>query len=376
MVIVDESSVSVIIPTYNEADNIKQITTRVLDALPSYYTTEVIIVDDDSPDRTWEIAEQAYRADGRVRVIRRTNEKGLSTAVTRGFQESRHEFCAVIDADLQHPPEKLSDLFSALADGADIAIGSRNVAGGGVENWPLHRHLVSKGATLFAQIGVPAARRVSDPMSGFFAVRRTLVSDVELTPRGYKILLEILAKCDYETVAEVPYLFHDRERGESKLTPTQYQRFVEHVLGLGITSSRLSRYVSPSKAVRAMEFGLIGAIGAVLNTLLFSVLHLGSGVHYLLAGAMAFIAALNFNFVGNWAVTFNRPTSGIWAKYYRFNAVSLAGFLLYTAVLITSVQYLLVPALIANVLAICGSALFNFLGTDGYAFDTTDAVES
>jgi len=366
------TSVSVIIPTYNERGNITTITERVLDALDDYLT-EVVVVDDDSPDGTWELVADTYASDDRVRVIRRVDESGLATAVSRGFREARHDYCAVIDADLQHPPEKLPALLDALDDGANLAIGSRYVDGGGIENWSRIRKAVSWGATLVAKAGVPDALGLSDPMSGFFAVRRDLVSDVELAPRGYKILLELVAKCDVETVVEVPYTFRERAAGESNLTAGEYQKFLEHVAALGVVNRGLDRFTSPMRVVRAAEFALVGALGAVVNTVLFWVLHLNVGVHYLGAGAAAFIAALNFNFVGNWAVTFDRPSEGLWAKYYRFNAVSLAGFLLYSTVLATSIRVLVLPALAANGLAIGGAALFNFLGTDTWAFEATDS---
>jgi dolichol-phosphate mannosyltransferase len=364
-----ETGVSVIIPTYNEQETIRLIIERVLDALADY-PLEVLVVDDDSPDGTWWTAADAYADDDRVRVIRRTDARGLGTAVSRGFHEARYEYCAVIDADLQHPPEKLPDLFDALAD-ADIAVGSRYVSDGGIENWSWTRKVVSRGATSFAKAGVPSARGVTDPMSGFFAVRRSIVTDVDLAPRGYKILLELLAKCEVADVVEVPYVFRERTAGESNLTAGEYQKFAEHVVELAGHSYGLDRVVSSRRFVRAVEFGAVGALGAVVNFVIFTALHLGVGVHYLAAGVAAFIAALNFNFVGNWLVTFDRPSDGLWGKYYRFNAVSLAGFVLYTAVLTTTIRYLLLPALVANGLAIGGSALFNFLGIDSYAFDAT-----
>jgi dolichol-phosphate mannosyltransferase len=229
--------VSVIIPTYNEAANIVRVVDRCLSAI-SGYRCEVIVVDDNSPDGTWRLVEEQYAGDDRVRVVRRTGDRGLATAVSRGFREASNEYCAVIDADLQHPPEKLPELIEALdSDPAvDVAIGSRHIANGGIENWSRARRIVSRGATVLARLGIPRVRSVSDPLSGFFAVRRSVIDDVALDPTGYKILLEILARCDCNRVAEVPYVFREREYGDSKLDGGEYVNFLKHILKLRLQS--------------------------------------------------------------------------------------------------------------------------------------------
>nr|WP_237713446.1 polyprenol monophosphomannose synthase [Halococcus hamelinensis] len=226
-----ERSVSIIIPTYNERENIEQVVERCRDALAEY-RFEIVVIDDDSPDETWRFVEDEYEGLEVVRVVRRTEESGLATAVSRGFDEATYELCAVIDADLQHPPEKLPELIAAFDSGADIVIGSRHVPGGGVENWSRFRRLVSRGAMTIAKAALPPTRGISDPMSGFFAVRREILAGVSLAPTGYKILLEILLKCEYDRVVEVPYVFTERERGESKLSAGEYLGFLEHVYDL------------------------------------------------------------------------------------------------------------------------------------------------
>ena len=224
-------SVSIIIPTYNERENIEQVVERCREAL-SGYRFEIVVVDDDSPDRTWQFVRSEYETLDAIRVVRRTEESGLATAVSRGFDEATYDLCAVIDADLQHPPEKLPELIAAFESGADIVIGSRHVPGGGVENWSRFRRLVSRGAMAIAKLALPPTRGISDPMSGFFAVRRDILDGVSLAPTGYKILLEILLKCEYDRVVEVPYVFTERERGESKLSAGEYLGFLEHVYDL------------------------------------------------------------------------------------------------------------------------------------------------
>jgi glycosyltransferase involved in cell wall biosynthesis len=226
-----ERSVSIIIPTYNERENIERVVERCRDALADY-RFEIVVVDDDSPDKTWQVVEDTYAGAEAVRIVRRTEESGLATAVSRGFDEATYEYCAVIDADLQHPPEKLPELIAAFDTGADIVIGSRHVAGGGVENWSRFRRVVSRGAMAIAKLVLPPTRGIADPMSGFFAIRRAIIDDVALAPTGYKILLEVLMKCEYDQVSEVPYVFTERERGESNLTADEYWDFLEHVYDL------------------------------------------------------------------------------------------------------------------------------------------------
>lgn len=226
-----ERSVSIIIPTYNERENIERVVERCRAAL-SGYCVEIVVVDDDSPDKTWQIVEDTYAGSEAVRIVRRTEESGLATAVSRGFDEATYEFCAVIDADLQHPPEKLPELIAAFDDGADIVIGSRHVDGGGVANWSRFRRIVSHGAMAIAKLTLPPTRGIADPMSGFFAVRREVIDGVSLAPTGYKILLELLMKGEYEHVVEIPYVFTERERGESNLTIEEYWEFLEHIYQL------------------------------------------------------------------------------------------------------------------------------------------------
>lgn len=222
------TSVSVIIPTYNEAGTIRTVVDRCRSVLRNY-PFEIIVVDDDSPDNTWQLVRETYRGNASVRAVRRTDDRGLATAVARGFREASREVCVVMDADLQHPPGKVPDLIEAFDDGTDIVIGSRYTDGGAVENWSLKRRLVSRGATSIARSWLPDVRGLADPLSGFFAVRRCVLRTDIFSPLGYKILLELLVKCGHERVVEVPYTFTERENGDSNLTPEEYLNFLRHL---------------------------------------------------------------------------------------------------------------------------------------------------
>lgn len=226
-----DHAVSVILPTYNEAQHIVSVVERVRKALDGY-EREIIVVDDDSPDRTWEVVQDQYQEVGEVRVIRRTEQRGLATALMRGFTEAIHDYCVVIDADLQHPPEKLPDLLTAFEDDVDVVIGSRYVPEGAIKQWSPYRKFVSRCATVLARLCLPSVREVRDPLSGFFAVRRDVLEFEILEPIGYKLLLEVLVKSDVGSITEVPYAFTDRTEGDSNLTIEEYINFLRHVYRL------------------------------------------------------------------------------------------------------------------------------------------------
>jgi dolichol-phosphate mannosyltransferase len=210
--------VSLVVPTYKERENIVPLLEAIRGAMAGL-ALEVWVVDDDSPDRTWELASDYARAHPDVHVIRRTSERGLSAAVIEGFHQARGDLLAVMDADLSHDPALLPRLVDAVTGGADVAVGSRRVPGGGADRWPWHRQRASDVATVLARWWLRAP--LADPMSGYFVVRRAVFDRVRgrLHPRGYKILLEIVCRAGALKVVELPYVFRDRRQGVSKASP-------------------------------------------------------------------------------------------------------------------------------------------------------------
>ncbi|MBI4021190.1 MAG: polyprenol monophosphomannose synthase [Candidatus Aenigmarchaeota archaeon] len=221
--------VSVIVPTLNERENLLPLLQGIGKELPG---AEVIVVDDDSPDRTWELAERARRQYPGLRVIRRRGKRGLSSAVLRGFDAGRGQVLVCMDADLSHDPRLLPDLVSWIRQGGDLAVGSRRVRGGGSSSWPLHRKLTSDAATWLAArlLQVPLA----DPLSGYFAVDAAFYRRIRrrLDPRGYKVLLEIAVRGQPECVREFPFTFRTRKAGHSKLSLTVMLQLVQMLLAL------------------------------------------------------------------------------------------------------------------------------------------------
>ena len=211
---------SVVVPTYNEAGSVTGLAERLRAALTGR-DWELVIVDDGSPDGTADLAA-ALAPRIPVTVVRRAGKAGLASAVVAGFGAARGDILVVMDADLSHPPETVPALADAIASGADLAVGSRYVTGGGVRDWPLTRRVVSRVACLMGNALVP----VRDATSGFFALRRSVIDGVRLNPIGFKIGFEVIARGRYTKVVEVPYTFRDRELGASKFGRREIMQYV------------------------------------------------------------------------------------------------------------------------------------------------------
>ncbi len=223
---------SLILPTYNEAANLPELFRRIHAQLEPY---EVIVVDDDSPDKTWEVAEHLKGEFPRVRVIRRVGKKGLSSAVTDGCDAATGEILIVMDSDLQHDPSRVARLQEKIENGASIAVASRYREGGGVGDWQCNRRWLSRLATFLTR-KLPNVES-TDPMSGFFAIRADTFRAARpfLVPEGFKILLEILAAVPKGTpLAEVPFQFLPRIHGESKLSLWVQVQFLKQALRIGL----------------------------------------------------------------------------------------------------------------------------------------------
>ncbi len=219
--------VSIVIPTYKEAKNVPILVRRIDAAMhKAKMAYECIVVDDNSPDGTYEIAKGLAKKYN-VRAFLRTKERGLSSAMLYGYKKSKGSIVGWIDADLQHKPELIPELVKAITDeGYLMSVGSRLTQGGGVKGWALHRRLISWTARLIA---VPLTS-VKDTMSGFFFIRREVIEGVKLRTIGYKLGLEIMVKGKHQRkIKEVPYVFLHRSMGQSKMTWKTNIEYLKHV---------------------------------------------------------------------------------------------------------------------------------------------------
>lgn len=219
---------SLVVPTYNEGENITELVNRLESSL-SFIGFELIIVDDNSLDGTDQIVHALNSKYGNIKFLKRSGKLGLSSAVLHGFRNANTDILVVMDADMQHPPEILPKLYRKFFEGYDLVVASRYVEGGKVEGWTSRRMIVSKAATFLANVLLPKTRRIKDVMSGCFMLRRSALDGVNLNPIGFKILLEVVAKCNLDLIAEVPYTFRNRRNGESNFKPREMLNYMTHL---------------------------------------------------------------------------------------------------------------------------------------------------
>lgn len=342
---------TVIVPTFNEALNVGPLVARI-EAACVGIDLEVLFVDDSHDDTPAAIEAAAASSGIPVRMLHRAEPSGgLSGAVVEGLGLSHGTWCLVMDGDLQHPPEMIPVLLRrAMASGADVVVASRYCAGGrsdGLSNGM--RHAVSQGSIALTRAMFPVRlRNCSDPMTGFFLVRREAIATEDLQPRGFKILLELLARQPLNVVEE-PFIFGERTAGESKAGFTQGLRFLRQLAGLRF--GRMSR------------FAVIGAVGAAANIAIMGLLMLW-GVDYVIAAIVAAGTTIIGNFFAQEHYVFHdlrnegRGFARRFVTSVGFNAVEAAVRLPFLALL---VELHVFPGLIAQAFTLFVAFVLRFV---------------
>ncbi|MFT0877476.1 glycosyltransferase family 2 protein [Rhodopseudomonas sp. G2_2311] len=287
---------SVVVPTFNERDNV-ELLFRKLEAALVGVAWEVIFVDDNSPDGTWQVVREMARRDPRARCIRRIGRRGLSGACIEGILASGAPYAAVMDADLQHDETQLAKMLSLLeSNAADLVIGSRYIEGGSADSFNRQRAGISSIATQVAQKALKI--EVADPMSGFFMIRRDRFEQLapELSTQGFKILLDVIATARGSLrIVEVPFTFGSRLHGESKL---------DSMVALDFLGLVLAKFSHDVLSLRFILFALVGSTGVVVHFVtLFVVLKVFEQPFAEAQGAAALVA-MTSNFILNNFLTY------------------------------------------------------------------------
>lgn len=343
--------ISIIIPCRNEGGNVELIAGRIAANLPEDLRYEIWFVDDSTDDTTERLAKLS-RDHPRIRYLHREGGSGLASAVLDGFALAKGDWFVVMDADLQHPPESLRALVEAMRRGdAELIIPSRFVPGGsdgGLGPW---RKLVSWTARWIARLAVRRLLRITDPTSGYFAVRRSVATGKAYDPIGWKVLLELIVRGDYDRVIEIPYAFEARDLGQSKFGLREQWLYLVH----------LTRLVRGSEEdLRFWKFCAVGGSGVLVNSVVYMLL-VQTGMPVTYAYASAALVAMISNFVWNNLFTWNRAkTDRLWFRLAKFLAVSVSGLALSSAVVSLAHHGLGLHYLIAGLSGIAVSTGWNF----------------
>lgn len=359
------AEISIIVPTYNERENLPLLVQRVKNSL-KMVRHEIIIVDDNSPDGTGKLADELAKKFNNVKSLHRTKEKGLASAVVYGLKHAKSPTICVIDADLQHPPEKIPELCAEIKKGADIAIASRYLRKGGVKKWGRKRKVISRGAEFLSRLSVPKSQNLTDPLSGFFAFKREVVAGAKLNPIGFKILLEVLVKGTWKKVAEVPYVFGKRVHGKSHLGFGEHLNYVRHLFRLMRASGETSRL---------LKFCLVGASGVVVNLGLLWTLTEFVGLFYLVSAAIGIEVSILSNFALNELWTFRdrtRSAGGVLKRAGKFNLICVGGIMINIVILGAMTELLGVYYMISALFGIAAATLWNYVMSATWAWKYAD----
>ena len=347
--------ISVILPTYNERENIRIIIPQIAAVLNSEQLSyEILVIDDNSPDGTAEAA-RLFASEYPIHTTVRTLERGLASAVILGFSQAKGEIIVVMDADLSHPVTKLPEMIAPIrSHQCDITVGSRNISGGGCTSWPYSRRFISRMGGLLA-FGLT---NLTDPTSGFMAVRSSILSGLHLDPVGWKIVLEVVTRSGAK-LKEVPIIFTDRIHGESKLTAAAQLQYLIHLF-------KLYEFRLPN-LWQLVKFCLVGASGLIIDLFVLTLLVELSGLDPRIAVAGSFTAAVAWNYLLDHSWTFRAPTIWNFVTFFQFLIVCLGGLFIritiHSLLVETGMFYL-----VANIIGVLAATVANFLGSKFIVF--------
>ena len=368
---------TVIIPTFKEEANIRNIITEVDTVFRNNALNgEILVVDDNSPDNTIAIVNELKKIQPNLSLLVRTSDHGLSQSVADGFLHASSDVFFVIDADMSHPPALIPKMYEEIQAGNDVVIGSRYMEGGGIKKWPLKRRVISKGATFLGRLLLPD---VTDPVSGFFAIRKSVVVGAELKPRGYKILLEVLGKGTWEKEKEIPFEFSDREVGASKLKIKTIIEYAQQIMDIATYSLFHKNSAVWKEWKQVFKFGIVGLSGIIVNLGILFLLVEYAYLNKDLASPVAIEISILNNFIWNDFWTFstneNRKFSSRWHRLVAFNIVSAGGAAINYGIFLVLTMWFGVYYLAAQLIGILIAFIWNFLVNRNITWKKAESAE-
>jgi dolichol-phosphate mannosyltransferase len=372
------AEVSIIIPTYNESENIKGILHSIKEHMPKNTIVEAIVVDDNSPDGTGKIAEDYFeslkeKTRYTVNVINRKTREGLSSAILNGVQQAKGKIVVVMDSDFSHPPQLIPKLVDVLKQSkTDIVVASRYLNEGSIQGWSIKRKIISKVATIIAKRGLGI--KESDPMSGFFAFNKDIIKGINFDAIGYKILLEMIVKLKGVSIKEIPYTFSDRTNGKSKLgtkTIVEYIHAVGKLYRYGKIEQRNETRLSVKFVSKAARFFSVGAIGLGVNYLTSILFTSSLDMWYLHATILGIISSITSNFILNKYWTFEDrdfAAKRTVIQYGKFAGFSSIGALVQLGMIYYLVDEFSMSYPIALIIAVATAAFSNFILNKKWTF--------
>lgn len=338
-----------------EKENLPIILKR-LEKILNDFDYEILIVDDNSPDKTAEIAKEFAKRNKRIKVFVRKKRKGLASAILCGIKKSKNEIVCVLDADLQHPPELIPKMFKKLEEKkADIAIASRFIEGSKIEGLNFLRRFMSRIGSFVITTLFPKISHIHDPLSGFFILKKEVIRGIRFKALGFKFLLEVLVKGNYREVVEIPFTFHKRRAGKSKLTLKESKENLKLVFHLFKTTKEYRRIG---------KFFLVGMSGIFVNEGLLWLLTEIFKIYYLFSALLSIETSIISNFILNEIFVFHdlrkSGISNFFKRMVRFNLTRIGGLIINICTLFFLVEFFKFNYLVANLIGILLAFLWNY----------------
>ena len=365
--------VSIILPTYNESQNILEVLKNIKEIIPRQITSQTIVIDDNSPDGTGHVVEEYLKNTKRatnhvIEILHNKTKTSLSSAILDGIRHARGDTVVVMDCDLSHPPQLIPKLVERLRNRCDIVIASRYARGGKIVGWPTKRRWISRLGTLTAKfcLGI----KETDPMSGFFACKRSLFDGIKFDGWGFKILMELIIKTKGARIAEIPYTFQERKFGKSKLGLSVLFAYVTAVWKLYWYNNKKESRTSVQFFSKAGRFYTVGASGFLLNYLVSHSMVANLDVWYVHANLFGILLSMSSNFLLDKIWTFRDRYFGVkqtLTQYAKFAGFSSLGAVVQLLIVFSAVEggWSYSSSLIVGVLS---AALGNFILNKKWTF--------